>query len=465
MSILDIYLSRNSNSHWKTTFVSLAKGNKGRFFNYINTNFRQQKSFISQFNEFEPVEDVDRSQWDVQEHHGQERDKQRVVKLLEARLFQRKFVASQSLQAERQYTYNKTDKGNSYRKYIDKKCEDAQSWIINYVYLLNGNYGDEKNHILEATKRLLEIFRILNVPGEDISHLFDEIIHTKRVADLVTKDLFYIISFYGDIEFLEMYFAASDEEKTDLHNYILANLKNKDITCCVSNKYVSGGNYSHPMAIDELKVFYFTYVLLKLKSKDLNYVLDNLLDSYGQFFKFDKNETLEYLNEESEIVYLILEEVLEIELGDDVDVSDAGAVDLSPLEYIDTTTIRGRREANRIFSLKRKKAREVANYRCSLESHRSCQNHYFTSKATNKNYVEVHHLVPREYSNRYSSSIEVMPNYVTLCPGCHELLHKAVDRERKDHLTNLWGKRKPQLKILNLDIELEELFEYYGIDS
>ncbi len=465
MSILDIYKERNTNVAWKTKFVSLATGNKGRLFNYINTNFRQQKSFIPQFEKFENVENIDRNNWEIQEGHGQEKDKQRVVKLLEAMLFQRKQKQQASPRSGRQFVYKKTDKGVSYKKYIDKKYEKDQSWIVNYMYLLNGNYGNEKNHISQATKRLLDILRMLNISEKDLPNLFKEIIDTKKVRELITKDLFYVISLYGDIEFLEMYFNSSATEKKELHDYITTNLDNRDTICCISNKYRAGGNYSHPMAIDEIKVFYFTYVLLKPKSKNLKYVLGNLLNVYGKFFNFNKKETREYLNEESKIFDLILEEVLEVELEDDFVTEDAGEVDNFPVGYIDTTTIDGRRKANRIFSVKKKKARETANYRCSLESRRNCQNHYFTSKATNKNYVQVHHLVPREYSNRFDNSIEVFPNYITLCPNCHLLLHHAVDRERKDHLTGLLNERKEKLSRLNLNINLEELFEFYGIEE
>ena len=94
---------------------------------------------------------------------------------------------------------------------------------------------------------------------------------------------------------------------------------------------------------------------------------------------------------------------------------------------------------------------------------------YFTSKDSSKNYLEIHHLIPREFSNEYDKSIEVLGNYIALCPHCHRLLHFAVDRERSSALTYLFNKHKDELRKLELlykddEKELKKLKEFYHID-
>ena len=90
---------------------------------------------------------------------------------------------------------------------------------------------------------------------------------------------------------------------------------------------------------------------------------------------------------------------------------------------------------------------------------------YFTSKEENQNYLEIHHLVPREFSYEFDTSIEFVDNYIPLCPHCHRMLHLAVDRERKGCITYIYNQRKNRLKSCGLDIDLKELFEYYDIDD
>lgn len=455
--LLEVYKEKNADPAWKNTFFSLGRNMKGRAFKYQNTNFRHQKSYIHHFTQFEEIEDKDRADWPTQDGHGQEIDKQRVVKMLESKLFKRGLGSHVS--------YNKTEKGFSYRKYIDRKFADNESWIINYLYLLDGNYGNEKNHVVQTTKEILKLTHLIDINEDKRSHLFKDVLLAKKTKDIIQKDLFYLMSFYGDPEFIEIYFHSVDQEKETLHEYIIKNIEEDNKLCCISHKYRQGGNYSFPMAIDEIKVFYITSLLLEIKSTNVQYVFNKLLAEYGRFFDFNRDVVFDYLEEEMEVFESILSEALNIE--EEIVESDKHEelIEKSPLDYIDTTTKQGRARVNQIFSMKKKKARELENYKCSLEMKRNCQNHYFTSKATKNNYVEIHHLIPKEYSNRFSNSIEVFPNYVTLCPSCHQLVHKAEDRERKDHLTELLNQRKERLAALNLNIEIEELIEFYGIES
>ena len=82
-----------------------------------------------------------------------------------------------------------------------------------------------------------------------------------------------------------------------------------------------------------------------------------------------------------------------------------------------------------------------------------------------KNYLELHHLIPREFRNDFSYSIEVLANYVTLCPRCHRQIHLAVDRERKHLINALYEERKGRLAIVGLGLDLSVIQDYYKIEA
>ena len=134
-----------------------------------------------------------------------------------------------------------------------------------------------------------------------------------------------------------------------------------------------------------------------------------------------------------------------------------------PEPRIDDTTIVGKQMLKNIFAIRKKIAREKSNYKCELEEYKGCR--YFTSKTTNHNYVEVHHFVPREFRNNYENSIDVLANYITLCPHCHKMIHLATDRERIDAIRYIFNQRKDRLESCGLHVELKDLLNYYNIES
>lgn len=79
--------------------------------------------------------------------------------------------------------------------------------------------------------------------------------------------------------------------------------------------------------------------------------------------------------------------------------------------------------------------------------------------------MELHHLIPKEFRNDFSYSIEVLANYVTLCPRCHRQIHLSVDRERKHLINALLEERKNRLNLVGLPVDLRQMYEYYKIDS
>lgn len=100
---------------------------------------------------------------------------------------------------------------------------------------------------------------------------------------------------------------------------------------------------------------------------------------------------------------------------------------------------------------------ENANYLCEVNN----THKFFTSKTTQNNYVEAHHLIPLKYQDNFEFSLDVESNIVALCPVCHRLLHHSIFDEKKDILEKLYNERKNRLKSCNILIELEELLKLY----
>ncbi|WP_425463706.1 HNH endonuclease [Methanocalculus natronophilus] len=79
--------------------------------------------------------------------------------------------------------------------------------------------------------------------------------------------------------------------------------------------------------------------------------------------------------------------------------------------------------------------------------------------------MEIHHLVPREFSNEFQHSIEIIDNYVALCPHCHKMLHYANDRERYSALKYLFNKREVKLKNKDISLTVNEIKSYYNVNN
>lgn len=468
MSILETYKEKNLDKKWFNDHSSLADGFHGRIFEYTNTNFRKQDSFITQFTSFLEVENKSRVDWPRQANHGQEIHKHMVMNMLQSKLFKKDVNG----------IYSKTVKGQQYKDFIDSNISGQEKWLINYLFLLNGYYLNQKNYIIHRVKDDILPFLITT---DDISV---NLLATEAIALLASeqgdiyeslrKDFFYIHSFYNDQDFLIAYLRSSKADKEALANYIEQNLKNGEFNCCVSKKYQSGGNFTRAMLFDETKVFLTT--LLFAQTKDLN--LDNIYKKIVDIFSTNtahitKKTVLDYLYKNRGVFDSIFEDILEVQdeqseifNGDLSDILQLGKINTedTPEDYIDETSEVGRQKIKAVFAMKKKQARFLSNFTCALESMNNCKDIYFTAKVNNKTYLELHHFIPQEFRNSFSHSIEVLANYVTLCPRCHRQIHLAADRERRHLITSLYNERIARLKLVGLPLEIEEIYQYYKID-
>ena len=129
----------------------------------------------------------------------------------------------------------------------------------------------------------------------------------------------------------------------------------------------------------------------------------------------------------------------------------------------DATELEGATKLDAVSTSLKKLAKIQSNYKCALDECEICK--YFTAKENGKNYLEIHHFIPREFANDFDYPIEVLENYVALCPNCHRKIHLAVDSERKHMINIIFNLRQELLAKKGLVITLQDLYNYYKIDE
>lgn len=465
MNILDTYKEKNKNQKWFDDHFSLAEGAYGRMFEYTDTNFRTQLTFIKSALSFAKIENKPRNTWPRNTKTGQELHKHYVVPMTQAKLFKKDTLG----------LYSRTMKGVLYSELTKLNFSPEEEWFINYIFLLNGYFANRKNYIMERVEEdLLNGFLSVEEINDNI--LIDKAkelleLPSPNMTNILRSDFFYLHSFYDDPEFLTLYLRSNQEEKEELASYIENNLKSKKYICCISKKYQPSGNFNRQSLFDETRVFLLTFLFIREQNINISNVYTKLFDIYVKNITKINKKVINYLFKNSNIFNQIFLDLLEeeepgtslnrtfidkikLELIDNAD---------APEDYIDETSEDGRQKIKTIFAIRKKQAHLINSYKCSLEKMNDCR--YFTAKSSGNNYLELHHLIPQEFRNDFSYSIEVLANYVTLCPRCHKQIHLAVDRERKHLINSLYNERISRLNLVGLSLELKDIYKYYSIDD
>lgn len=102
---------------------------------------------------------------------------------------------------------------------------------------------------------------------------------------------------------------------------------------------------------------------------------------------------------------------------------------------------------------------EVAGFRCEFD--RACR--LFTSRATGRNFLECHHIIPMQFQADFGPSLDFLDNLIALCPYCHRAIHHAeVDLTRTILETIL----QPRDALLgSLDLSPKRVFELYNCEE
>lgn len=461
--LLSYYIDKNSIPDWKAKFSSA--GQKVIMYKFKGTNGRYLTSFDVKFNEFKAVEGKPKSEWPTYEN-GQLIHKQYTVPMIETKLYYKE-----------NGIYYKTEKGKVYEKYLELDMNLDEKWLINYLLLMDSTIANRENYLINRSIDINNIFE------KNTSELFTanacadlfvdrNVFTTSKIKEIAFYDYLYLNSFYLEPEFLKLYYEASEEERKELHKYVYNNWEHRNSSCCISQKFIST-NYSVPELIDDLKIFMYSLQLSKVRYSNFENTVNEIVEIYASEYDINKELVLHFVNENKNIFEPILMNVYGIEDVEDTEEEayfDAVTIDVDindvvdrPEPRIDDTTIVGKKQLKSIFAMRKKIAREKSGYKCELETYKGCR--YFTSKTTKHNYVEVHHFVPREFRNNFENSVDVLANYITLCPHCHRMIHLATDRERVDIIRFIYSQRKERLKKCGLEVEFVDLLNFYNVED
>ena len=463
--LLSYYLDKNSIHEWKEKFSSAAQ--KLIMYKFKGTNGRYLTSFDTKFKEFLSVEGLSRNEWPTYDN-GQLIHKQYTVPMIESKLFYKE-----------EGIYYKTAKGKLYEDYLTLELNKDEKWLLNYLLLVDSTILNKENYIIN---RSLEINDILVNSTSDYfvakacSEFFIDKNNIINQKDLAWYDYLYLNVFYLEPEFLRLYVSASENERNELKEFVYKNFEHRNSSCCISKKFLST-NYSVPEIIDDLKIFMFSLQINKIKYSDFESTMKSIVEMYSANYDINKSTILNFIFDNKYIFEPILMNLFKVEDVEDIEENKeedycidqlnipVNIADMSdrPEARIDDTTIEGKQQLRNIFAMRKKIAREKSGFTCELETYKGCR--YFTSKTTNHNYVEVHHFVPREFRNNFEYSVDVLANYITLCPHCHRMIHLANDRERIDAIRYIYNQRKNRLISCGIEVELEELFDFYNIEE
>lgn len=462
--LLRYYVDKNTIEDWKIKYSSAAQ--EVIMYKFKGTNGRYLTSYDSKFEGLKEVEGMPRSEWSRYEN-GQDNHKQYTVPMIETKLFYKE-----------NDKYYRTAKGIVYEKYLDAKFNLDEKWLINYLLLMDSTINNRENYLIN---RSIDINNILikNTSESFVIKACEDLFCDRNSftasKELAKYDYLYLNSFYLEPEFLKLFFESSEKDREELKEYVYNNWQKRNYACCISQKFV-GTNYSKPELIDDLKIFMFSLEMSKIKYTEFEDTIRNIIHIYSSEYDINEDAVVDFVMENKNIFEPILINVFKVEEAEDSENEEEDLIyepttiniDLTktgdkPETRIDDTTIEGKRKLKSIFAMRKRIAREKSHYTCELEGYKGCR--YFTSKTTNHNYVEVHHFVPREFRNNFENSVDVLANYITLCPHCHRLIHLATDRERIDVIRYIYNQRIDRLKKCGIEVEFKDLLCFYNVET
>jgi 5-methylcytosine-specific restriction protein A len=472
--LIVIYDSMSNNKLIYKKYTRIGKDNLGNKFSFIGTNSRgilpvdndgSFGGFYQAFKIIKDVESIPRAEWQRTNKAGQEFEKQHTVRMRESVFFR-----------ERDTAFQMTSRGSVFEKMIDNSELNAEEKrFLCYLLILPGYFSKTPNYILKRTE---EVFEALNSQGISDDEILDSILeivkasnkHGFKKNDIFKYDYTYFDSFtfdFDNLNFLKHFIESNEQTKNEFKTYIFEQQKiNNKKQSILKKKYESGGNYTVTSLIDNAWILYVTKKIIdSAESVDgFETFIHQTIGFYEELFSINKARVNKFIfdtDKNKSVFKVIYSEIFDVPISKFEVEKDLTSEELKKIVVLDSTEEFGRiRSEQVVYSLK-KIAKSESMYTCECEDLEGCK--YFTSKDNEENFLEIHHLIPREFANDFGTTIEVLSNYVALCPNCHRKIHYAVDREREHMLRSLLNKRKEALAKDGLKIEIKDLFEYYGI--
>lgn len=462
--LLEYYKNMWTNTEVAQKYWQCGANDFGNLLWFMNTNFRTiSKAFYNAYDLLKNEVGHKASEFEIVASHGQTKVKQHTVRMRQMWFYY--------LDTEDRYRCSKRGKvfesamlGNTFT--------EAEKDLICYFFLLAAEFDNTCKYISQRTN---EMFRYYHNAGFSIQEILDWqkafIVNSQKdgvsISDCAKDDYFYIANLYRpyrSTDFLVEFHNASASDRDELKRYVQNNITNHSISCILSKKYETSGNFNKPMIVECAWIFYITKKLNLQGKVSYDHFVSSILSFYSELFYIDIEKVRNFILSHSDVfenIYNIMYDVnhtQEMGLLTESEIEEMGV--------IDPTDVQGQAQQDQVSETYKQMAKERSNYRCILEDSESCADHYFTSKKENQNYMEVHHFIPREFASEFEHTIEILDNYVTLCPCCHRKIHHAVDRERKSMIMTIYNKRKDLLEQHGLHITSpKQVLKFYKFDA
>ena len=464
--LIEIYEHMSAIPQVSEKYKSIGRDGLGNIFAFINTNYRQilsQKGsslggFANGYEVMTTVENIPRSQWTALNNAGQAKEKQHTVNMRRAELFMCDVD-----------TYKSTSRGKVFKKvYTSENLSYTEKRLLTYLLILPGYFNETPNYIFERTKEALDSFEKQGLPVDYVISQMRIAIQKSNENDFKKNDIFdldylYLDSFVFDKHgLLALFNNSTEQEVVQFKDYVKARYLagGSDI---ISHKYKNGGNYTPATLIENAWLLYLTHHLLITDIDSFDKFIASTINIYNSLFPIDVSKVKTFIydtNLNQSVFRVAYSKLYNVPLHKDA-IKDLTLDEINALGRIDSTDEQGDIQLEQVMASLKKLAKEKTGYRCECHNLENCR--YFTAKENGKRYLEIHHLIPREFANDFDTSIEIIENYVPLCPNCHRKIHLAVDGERKHLVNNLLNTRKELLKRKKLDVNEKSMYCYYKI--
>ena len=461
--LLDYYRNMWNNTEVAQKYWQCGANDFGNILWFMNTNFRTiAPAFTNAYITLKEEEGHKASEFAVVPTHQQSKVKQLTVRMRQTWLYY--------LDGEDRYRCSK--KGKVFEKAMESTDFTAEEKdILCYFFLLSAEFNTTAKYLFKRTNECFQYYHNAGYTTQTILNLQKTFIKeavkpNTRIYELANEDYFYIANLYRpyrQTDFLTQFNNASNDDKTALKRYVRTNILSHESKCILSKKYEQSGNFNKPMILECAWILYITKKLLLLGTISYDEFVSAVLEFYAEFYTINQTKLTSFINENRDVfegIYNIL-----YDIASTTEQSLLTQEELESIGVVDPTDIHGQAVQNQVSETLKQMAKERSNYHCILEESENCSGHYFTSKKENQNYVEVHHFIPREFFSEFEHTIEVLDNYVTLCPCCHRKIHHASDRERRSMILTIYNKRKNLLEADGIIIpNAKKVMEFYHFD-
>lgn len=461
MSLLELYLGKTDERKWQ----ELGQDGKENVYLFdFTTNFRTLRSFEEGFRTFRKLCDMPEAEKQSYVGESPTQAKSFLSNMIRSKLFY-----------SRHGKPVPSAKGEVFEKFLGEKMSAEDRWFADFLFVADGYFSLRPNYIFARTE---EIFAQWEQAGYTVGQIYNALIYLFNVRDVsmeeyLRTEYLIMITFLRDPEFLRAYRESSEFEKNELHEYIADNYSKGRYNCVVTSRFAPTALIDCDVVLDNAKILFFAHYIYSSHPISLEDMLEKFEQAYTRFYRLNSKRVHSFLMMYEDVFRMtyfhLFSDMQDFYAG--IQMSDKAVQEkydedeikkalTEPLDYTTTDTVETVVKVNAMFTAA---ARAATGYKCALDGVNHCR--YFTDKSTEKPYLEVHQIIPREYAGEFDVNIERASNYVALCPHCHRLIHEASDDERFEALSALYWSRKEKLDADGIVPTNELLFAVYGIEQ